>query len=629
MSIDERLFGWFSRKLSARRDRVDLARAASSEPHLARLGTLASAIAGVEVEARLVDASTGGVVGHSVLFPRVLAIADSPEHNEQLLLVFATFAGWSIRARRWSEPDEAVAALRQLVEVRGLEAALAAELPRWAELRAGLVPQLRTAHALRGRAAALQALAQARLDGDPGLATLAPPVAAFVARAIAADGLDPQLHAAFDALGGPTRFDVPACWGRVYAATEHDVALAGPGALPSGVTSEREGRQRAPAKRRRALDAPERAENPLTHSFEKVHTAEEYRGGQKRADAGDELDDHAAALDEVALDETVLSSETTRSVYQAGASTLDVVDASPRSTQGLRYDEWDARRRQYLAGYCRVTVVSGPPVLAAGRALAARVEVEQRRAIEQARAAVLRVESALRWKTRQKDGPEIDVDAATERLTALRAGHEGTQRVYLSRRKSARELAVMVLLDASLSTDAWVDDQRVLDLERDAAVIVGQAMDGLVDELAFAAFSSDTHEDCRFETLKRFDEPWAHGLARLAQLTPAGYTRIGPAIRHASTELARCRAHKRVLLMLTDGKPSDRDRYEGRHGESDVRQAIREAGQEHIEVLALGADPRARAAITSMFGRGSVAGLRRPADVALAVADACSRRIRG
>ena len=358
-----------------------------------------------------------------------------------------------------------------------------------------------------------------------------------------------------------------------------------------------------------------------------MHTAEEHRGGNKHADGSDELEDHTAALDGLELEETVLSSESAQSVYRAGAPSFDISGDAHGEAGGVRYDEWDGKRRRYLTDHCHVHVVTGAPDVAGGRSLAARVSREQRRAIASARASVLRVETALRWRSRQIDGQDLDVDAAVERATAIRAGHEGTQRVYIARRRSARELAVMVLLDASLSTDAWVDDRRVLDVERQAAAIVALALDGLVHELGIAAFSSDTHARCSFVELKRFDEDAARVFARLATLAPTGYTRIGPAIRHGSALLARCHAKKRVLLVLTDGKPSDRDRYEGSHGESDVRQAVREADRDHIDVLALGADPRAAPHLATMFGKQAVAGLTRPGDVAAAITSICARRL--
>ena len=43
--------------------------------------------------------------------------------------------------------------------------------------------------------------------------------------------------------------------------------------------------------------------------------------------------------------------------------------------------------------------------------------------------------------------------------------------------------------------------------------------------------------DCRLARIKGFDAPWATGHARLAALEPAGYTRIGPALRHYQESL--------------------------------------------------------------------------------------------
>lgn len=633
MGWDERLFGWLASRWSGRRSaevRQRAERAVQVEPRLGRLRTIATAVAGEELEAAIVDGA-GGVGGRLVLLPREVWSGPSRQDNEQLLVAMAAFAGAMARTGlgRGEHEDEDRSALRLLLAVPAVERALVDELPRWADGRAAAVPWLLEGRpapsTLRGRACALEALARERLGvavDDAGLPADVVEVLARV-RAGAAVG---SIDAAFCRLRPASGFVPVPLWGRLLRASE-SVAAPPASGLPTRVTSEREGRKRAPA-RRRTLEQHRDEENPLTHSFEKVHTAEEHRGGSKRADGSDELHEHGAALDELDLDEVVLSSEATRSVYRAGAPSGGADDETLHDGDGLRYDEWDGARRRYLPGYCRLRVMRPPSDAEAGQRLAARVGREQRRGIGRARAEVLRLETALRWRTRQLDGPDVDLDAAIDRATTVRAGHEGTRRVYVSRRRAARELAVLVLLDASSSTDAWVEGRRVLDVERDAAAIVGLATEGLLDELGLAAFFSDTHEDCRYVELKRFDEPWPVGLGRLATLAPAGYTRIGPAVRHGVAALTRCRARRRVLLLLTDGKPGDRDRYEGRHGEADVRQALREAGRAGVEVLALGADPRAAAHLGAMFGSRGVAGLSRPEDVAKAIAETCARRMR-
>jgi len=629
MSLDERLFLWahslFQRRAHRERTERD-ARGAFSEPNLPRLRRIVCAIADDDVDVGVVD-GVGGVFGRRVYFPRSISVGPSPEVNQQVLLLFATFAGWRLKrgnALSLSSDDQM---LHALVETGRLESELADEMPGYERSRRALawilIDERPDPRGMSPRSAALEYLTRERL-GAPCPPDSRRKVAAFVERAASLSSAKDDLIHEFSELGGPVRFVPPVCWGRVSseAAPADALKLAKGDALPSGVTDEREGRRRAPSKKTRALREESRPENPFTHSFEKVHTLEEYKGGQKRADGSDELADHMAGLEEIDLNETVLSSETARSVYKAGIPSAELSDEARWVSTGLRYDEWDGKRRRYLPGYCRVTVVRPPSVAGAHASLVARVRTTERSTIQKTRAVVEKVQTAFRWKTRQIDGAEIDIDAAVERITSLCARHEGTQRVYQSRRRAARELAVMILLDASLSTDAWVENRRVLDTARDAATAIGEAIDGRLDEVAFAAFFSDTHEDCRFVELKAFDETWNVGAGRLAALQPSGYTRMGPAIRHATTQLASCHARRRLLLVVTDGKPSDRDRYEGKHGESDVRQAVREAAKENVTVMALGIDPRAKGTLSAMFGQKRALGLSQPKDVAEAMTEA-------
>ncbi|MFO0635106.1 MAG: VWA domain-containing protein [Nannocystaceae bacterium] len=149
----------------------------------------------------------------------------------------------------------------------------------------------------------------------------------------------------------------------------------------------------------------------------------------------------------------------------------------------------------------------------------------------------------------------------------------------------------------------------MLDTARDAAVVLMLALQPHVAELGVAGFCSFTHDDCRFLGIKGFREPLASGLARLATVTPSGYTRIGPAIRHATATLAQTAARRRLLVVITDGKPTDADRYEGRFGVADVRQALREAQRVGVDAFGLAIDPRARASLPTMFGTRAWAGM--------------------
>src|SRR5690606_33571733 len=102
-------------------------------------------------------------------------------------------------------------------------------------------------------------------------------------------------------------------------------------------------------------------------------------------------------------------------------------------------------------------------------------------------------------------------------------------------------------------------------------------------------------------------------LRRIApSVTPGGYTRIGAALRHATHLLEGERAKNKLLLLLSDGKPIDYDRYEGRYGVEDVRKAVLEARQRDVRVFGLAVEKEAKLHLARMLGRGSYRILPRP-----------------
>jgi nitric oxide reductase NorD protein len=160
-------------------------------------------------------------------------------------------------------------------------------------------------------------------------------------------------------------------------------------------------------------------------------------------------------------------------------------------------------------------------------------------------------------------------------------------------------------------------------------IALGDALDGLFDEVSVAAFCSQTRRDCRFLVAKDFDEPWTTGARKVMSLTPAGFTRIGPALRHATRKLMDCGARKRMLLLVSDGKPSDLDRYEGRYGVADVHRAVLEAQGQGVVMHALAVDPAAKGWLPSMFGAGRASVVNRPEDLVSALGLVTSTALRG
>ena len=180
----------------------------------------------------------------------------------------------------------------------------------------------------------------------------------------------------------------------------------------------------------------------------------------------------------------------------------------------------------------------------------------------------------------QPDGTDLDINAVISlRADRLRGVQADQANLFRGFRNAERDLSCLLLADLSLSTDSWVsNEQRVIDVIRDSLLLFSEALATTGDRFALYGFSSRRRSHVRFHTLKTFDEPYTdRSRGRIQAIRPGYYTRMGAALRHATTLLQRQPASERLLLFLTDGKPNDLDRYEGRYGIEDTRMAVQEA----------------------------------------------------
>ncbi len=629
MSWDERLFGWAyarAKRWSAPKIAPELlARQAMLEPLRDRLRVLACALAEAPIEIQEAERE-GGFAGRRIFLPAAMHFAPSREANED---AYVLRVAWSVAAMRagltFASEDPLERWLATVLAARATRARLLELCPGARERLMMLEHTLRTP-----ARDTLSVLVGQRLGANEPQV-----VGSWLSAAIGCEPSDARSLASFvrtllprlHALRAAPR-EVPPLWGWIGAPATSEAAIGGgvdAEALPNGTELRARPRERV---RRVSLPDDPIDESPLVHSFEKVHTAEEHRGGNKTKSGDDELAEHASALDELDLREVLRTTERASSLLRCDAmiegAAGDLMDDDEPPGDGIPYDEWNERERSYRAEWCRVRVgeVRSRVTDQDARAFAASIRGRTSRHVDAVRSEMARIELARRWRGRQLDGPEIDEAAVVDRLGLLAAGHSGSERLYRSRRRSAPGLCALLLIDTSLSTDSWIADRRVLDVELEAAHVIAEALDGLAIDLAIATFHSHTRRDCRFIVVKDTDEPWQTAALRFASIRPTGYTRVGPAIRHATRMLSRSDARRRLLLVLTDGKPNDYDRYEGLYGIADVRQAVREAARDRIHVHALAIDPAARFHLPTMFGAYSV--VPRPDDLALALGRVCA-----
>ncbi|MEP6620992.1 MAG: VWA domain-containing protein, partial [bacterium] len=175
--------------------------------------------------------------------------------------------------------------------------------------------------------------------------------------------------------------------------------------------------------------------------------------------------------------------------------------------------------------------------------------------------------------------------------------------------------------------DIVFDGQRVIDVERLAALVAAAAFDSLGDAYSILAFSSDGAADVRLTTIKDFSETNTQVVReRMAALAPNGKTRLGAAIRHATAQLERHGAPHRLLLVLSDGKPNDRDGYFLDYGVEDSRRAVVDARADGILPYCITVDREAAADyMADIFGASGYLTVQKPAQLPKALLGAVQR----
>jgi len=302
---------------------------------------------------------------------------------------------------------------------------------------------------------------------------------------------------------------------------------------------------------------------------------------------------------------------------QSGAEpdwrTLDLegvcgIQTSARTGKGggadalFAYPEWDNRLHDYLHNHVRVHAKQG----AKGNGTFYGDTLERHRGLILGlrRAFEMLKPQGLGLLRQWPEGDEFDYRALIDFALDRRAGRSPSERLYIKRVKAQRDVAVLVLVDASRSTAhaAGQGDASVLEVEKEALVLLGEALQVLGDRFAMAAFSGTGRLGVDFWWLKDFEEPFNPAVhERIAGLQPQRSTRMGAAIRHATHCLAQVAAKVRLLAVIGDGFPNDLE-YKQEYAIADTRRAIAEARNRHIHTHAVTVNNSGDPQLDALYG---------------------------
>ncbi len=380
-----------------------------------------------------------------------------------------------------------------------------------------------------------------------------------------------------------------------------DIAKSAPGELHEP--------EDMPRRKAQHVKMPEQNRGLVTIRMENIFTWGEF----VNVDRGHEEENDAQRAEDIArdLDQLAVSSQRQASGIRLKFD-LDLPSEAADDRilgAGLRMPEWDWKKAELLADHCRIVEMEAreaEPV-----ALPPRLKPTARHLKKQ----LQRLTPARTWLRNQADGLEFDLESYQRYMAEREAGIAvDGERFYRDLRQGKRDLACLLLADLSLSTDTWVSDQeRVIDVIRDSLWLFAESLAALGDAFAMAGFSSRRRDPVRVHRLKDFAEPYgARVRGRIAVIKPGYYTRLGAGIRYATARLRQQPAARKLLLILSDGKPNDLDQYEGRYGIEDTRHAILEARRAGLYPFCVTIDRKGNDYLPHLFGSRGFMLIRNP-----------------
>ena len=207
-----------------------------------------------------------------------------------------------------------------------------------------------------------------------------------------------------------------------------------------------------------------------------------------------------------------------------------------------------------------------------------------------------------------EDGDEIDINAAVDAMISIRMGEQPNPRITMRNVLKRRDLAVVVLLDLSESTNETLpgSDKTVLQLTREAATLVATAINGIGDPFALHGFASDGRHDVQYYRFKDFNQKFDdEAKSRLAGMKGGLSTRMGAALRHAGHHLLKQPERRKLILLVTDGEPADIDERDPQHLRHDTKKAVEELYSTGVLTYCLTLDANADAYVKRIFGENN------------------------
>ena len=203
------------------------------------------------------------------------------------------------------------------------------------------------------------------------------------------------------------------------------------------------------------------------------------------------------------------------------------------------------------------------------------------------------------------EGDDIDYSPMIDAMVSVRMNATPDARVFIRNEyRQSKSFAISILVDLSESTNNMISGVSVTHRLRDAVLLLGETLTIADENFSISGFSSNGRHEINYINFKSYYESFSQSRARLLDIKGKYSTRLGAAIRHASQSLAQQNASKKLLLVITDGAPSDIDVFDQKYLEYDGWHAVSSLSSKGIKPFCLNLDSQSDSVIEHMFGKG-------------------------
>jgi hypothetical protein len=282
-----------------------------------------------------------------------------------------------------------------------------------------------------------------------------------------------------------------------------------------------------------------------------------------------------------------------------------------KGDRAFYYDEWDRELADYRTRWCRIVERAGSR---GSRGFVEMVRSRYAGVISSIRYQfqLMRPENLRRIRG-EIDGEDYDLQAVIDYALDKRSTGLIDDRLYTRKLRKERDVAVSFLLDMSSSTARTISrypnhpytqpGQRIIDIEKEGLVLMSEALEAVGDSYSMQGFTSEGRRNVKFYLIKDFSEGYSAEVERrIGGISYQNNTRLGAAIRHATTRLAEQDARTKLMIVLSDGRPYDHDYGDSRYAREDTRMALRQARVEGITPFCITIDRESEDQLRDMYG---------------------------